>query len=96
MRLLFIHSKPFSFHVTEDTKFAEPLVEGGEVQGEGKAENALVVFCAAEAPDEQAPGRVVATAAHEIEKAFENVKAQTIVLYPYSHLSNNLCRKQKR
>lgn len=91
MRLLFIHSKPFSFHVTEDTKYAEPLVDGGDVQGQGSADNALVVFCAAESPDEEAPGRVVATAAFEIEKAFQNVGAKSIVLYPYSHLSNNLC-----
>lgn len=91
MRLLFIHSKPFSFHVTEKTKYAEPIEDGGEVLERGSAENALVVFCAAEAPDEEAPGRVASTAAHEIGKAFETVGAKTVVLYPYSHLSNNLC-----
>ena len=93
MRLLFIHSNPFYFRVTEKTRFAEEFTE--EVAEEANAENALVVFVAAEAPDTESVERVVATAALEIEKAKENVGADTIVLYPYSHLSNNLCSPQK-
>lgn len=89
MRLLFIHSKPFSFKATEPTRFAEPI--GPTVKAEGSAEDALVVMLATEKPDEQSPDRVVAKAALEVEKAFKNLGAKTIVLYPYAHLSNNLC-----
>jgi len=93
MRLLCIHSAPFSFEATEKTKFAEEIVE--PVAAEGSADNALVAFVAAEKPDEAAPAEVAARAVEEIIKTAKTAAAETIVLYPYSHLSNNLARPQK-
>ncbi|MFA6447828.1 MAG: O-phosphoserine--tRNA ligase [bacterium] len=88
MRLLFIHSAPFSFKATEQTKFAEKIEP--PVVSEGRADDALVVMIAGEKPDEAAPDLVVEKAAAEIEKVRDKVAAHTIVLYPYSHLSSNL------
>lgn len=88
MRLLMIHSDPFSFGVTEKTKFAEkiepPVVDRVAV------DNALVVFIAVEKDDELAQKKVCRRAIGEIKKMYENVGAATIVLYPYSHISNRL------
>lgn len=88
MRLLCIHSSPFSFKATEPTKVAEQIEP--PVVREGAAEDALVVMIAGEKPDEAAPDLIVEKAAVEIEKVREKVAAHTIVVYPYSHLSNNL------
>lgn len=88
MRLLFIHSAPFSFKTTEKTKYAEKVEP--PVVSEGSADDALVVLLASEKPDEAAPELVSERAAEEIVNARERVGAHTIVLYPYAHLSNNL------
>jgi len=88
MRLLLIHSAPFSFKATEQTKFAEKIEP--PVVAEGRADDALVVMVAGEKPDEIAPDIIAEKAAAEILSVREKVAAHTIVIYPYSHLSNNL------
>lgn len=92
MRLLFIHSRPFSYKVTGESGFAEPL--SSDVRGECSVADALVALVAVEAQDENSVERVVATAAMEIEKVLKRVGADTVVLYPYSHLSNSLSAPQ--
>jgi O-phosphoseryl-tRNA synthetase len=88
MRLLFIHSAPFSFKATEKTKYAEKIEP--PVVSEGAADDAIVVMLASERSDEAAPELVSERAAAEIISSFERVGAKTIVLYPYAHLSNDL------
>ncbi len=88
MRLLLIHSAPFSFKATEQTKFAEKIEP--PVVAEGRADDAIVVMVAGEKPDEVAPDIIAEKAAVEILSVREKVAAHTIVIYPYSHLSSNL------
>jgi len=93
MRLLIIHSEPFSFEVTEKTKHAEDIRP--PVSSSTEAENALVAFVAVEKQDERDTAGAAAGARDEILKVLEKVSADVIVLYPYSHLSNNLARPGK-
>jgi len=88
MRLLFIHSAPFSFRATEQTRFAEKVEP--PVVSEASADNALVMMIASEKPDEKAPEIIAGKAAAEALAVRERVGAETIVVYPYSHLSSNL------
>jgi len=92
MKLLMIHSAPFSFRATEQTKFAEKIEP--PVVREAAVDDALVVMIAAEKNDEKTADAVVARAREEIQKVFQQTGAKSIVLYPYSHLSNNLGRPE--
>lgn len=93
MKILCIHSAPFSFEATEKTKFAENIE--APVVDKAEATNALVVFIATEKPDESATDEIIRRAVEEILKTKESVGAETIVLYPYSHLSSNLASPGK-
>ncbi len=88
MRLLMIHSNPFSFEITDKTKFAEEIVP--PVVDRAEVDNALVVFAAVEQHDAVEQEKVCGKAFAEIKKTYENVGASIIALYPYSHLSNRL------
>jgi threonyl-tRNA synthetase len=55
-----------------------------------RVEEALVVFSAVEKADEADIGRIASNAVAEIQKVFNEVKADSIVLYPYAHLSSDL------
>ncbi len=88
MRILLIHADSMSFEVKKKAiKSAQDLKEKT-----GHAAEALVVFMASEKPDETNPRSVVEKTADEIKKVFANVGAETIVLYPYAHLSDNLSK----
>lgn len=52
-------------------------------------ENVLAVFTSVEAGD---TAQAAAKAAEAIKKNYEEVKAATILLYPYAHLSSNLAK----
>lgn len=93
MRLLFIHSDPFSYRVTENTHVAEPIA--GDLKEEVEVQNALVVFTAAEKPDEKDIEDVTKQAAKDIIDTYKKVNAEWVILYPYSHLSNNLASPDK-
>lgn len=93
MRLLFIHSDPFSYKLTEKTRIGEPIV--GDLKESVEAENALIVFTAAEKPDEKNIDQVVSQAASDILETFHKVNAACVILYPYAHLSNNLASPEK-
>ncbi|MEW6203299.1 MAG: threonyl-tRNA synthetase editing domain-containing protein, partial [bacterium] len=88
MRLLFIHSDPFSYRVTEKTQFGEPIT--GDLRESAQLENALVVFIAAEKPDEGYEDEVVERVRDAIVEVNGKLSPSSIVLYPYAHLSNNL------
>jgi threonyl-tRNA synthetase len=52
-----------------------------------KVNEALVVFTSVEKGDEQNPQQVIENTSKEILKVFREVKAKSIVIYPYVHLS---------
>ncbi len=85
MRLLLIHTDYIEFRAKQKTKVAEDVPE--EMK-QGRAEEALAVFIAVEKQDEGK--NVVEKAIAEIEDVFSKVKAESIVLYPYAHLSSSL------
>ncbi len=55
-----------------------------------KVEETLVVFTAIEKCDEQNQKEAVKKSTDEIKKVYDQIKAHSIVLYPYAHLSSNL------
>ena len=63
-----------------------------EEKGGYRVENALVVFVTVEAGDDSS---VAKRAASDIEKNFREVKAATVYINPYAHLSNDLARPDK-
>jgi threonyl-tRNA synthetase len=88
MKILLLHS---DFIEWEPKKKAVPMAEEAEKKPK-KVTEALVVFTAVEKEDEAEPEKVVENATKEILGVFEQVKAKTIVLYPYAHLSSDLAQ----
>ncbi|HII76248.1 MAG TPA: threonine--tRNA ligase, partial [Methanolinea sp.] len=87
MRLLLIHSDFIEFEARKKTGMAE---EGQPLKG--FKEEALTVFCAVEAGDEDDIPGVVELAGEEIGKTADQLSVENIVLYPYAHLSSDLAR----
>lgn len=87
MRLLLIHSDFIEFEAKKKTGMAE---EGQPLKG--FTEEALTVFCAVEAVDEDDIPGVVELAGGEISKTADQLSVENIVLYPYAHLSSDLAR----
>ncbi|MEZ0319000.1 MAG: threonine--tRNA ligase, partial [Pyrobaculum sp.] len=85
MRLLYIHAERFTWEAKETALDIrdEPV--------SGKAENALVVFVAVERGD-TADDEFLRQVARDVVDVAQRVKASTIVVYPYAHLSNDLAR----
>lgn len=87
MRILLIHSDYLKYKTKSKTRIAEKI---DEEKGEGIYENALVVFTAVEKEDEIDREAIVENAITEIKDVFGKVGAETIVIYPYAHLSSSL------
>jgi len=88
MRVLLIHSDFLEFEAREKAlKTAPDLTEKT-----GRAENALVCFMAGEKGDEANPESVVKKVVADVKDLYGKVKAESIVLYPYAHLSSDLCK----
>jgi threonyl-tRNA synthetase len=83
MILLFIHAESFSFKVKE--KAVESAEE--DFLDSLKKDNVLVVFTTVEKEDNDV---TVSKALNNIFDVFSKVKASSVVLYPYAHLSSNL------
>ncbi len=90
MRILMIHASEFSFQVTEATQVAAAAGDVGEDEKRGASGDSLVCFLCVEAGDEDRPAEVVAEAKRKIHHHFRQVKAETLWLYPYAHLSSDL------
>lgn len=89
MRLLFIHAKMFMYNIVskavdEADDITDDVIHGKELN------NVLVVFTSIESSDEKAPEIVVEKACEEILDVYKKVKADSILLYPYAHLSYSL------
>lgn len=88
MRILLIHCKEFEYSARD--KEAERAEELDEVNGAGKFENVLVAFTTVERDDAKNPEGVAEQAGQEILDVLQKVKAVSILVYPYSHLSSSL------
>lgn len=88
MRALLIHAERFSFNAKERAiKEAESL---DEVKGSAQLSNALVVFITVEPEDSRNLNALIKNAADDILDVFRKVNADTVVVYPYAHLSKKL------
>jgi threonyl-tRNA synthetase len=87
MQLLLLHSDYIEYEALKKTPVAE---SASKDQMKGRLEEVLAVFMAVEKVDDiDWEGAVMETVA-AIEDVFSKVKAKTIMLYPYAHLSSNL------
>ena len=88
MRILELHCDYVAYKPTQ--KALKSIADlGEEDKKEKRLENVLAVFTTMEKGDEKAS---VEQAALEVKKNFLEVKAKTILLYPYAHLSSNLAK----
>jgi len=87
MRLLLLHVDYLDYAVTKATKYAETVEDSSR---QGRMEEALVVFAAAERSDEEAIDAVAQDTADVIRDVATKVATEKVVLYPYAHLSSDL------
>lgn len=87
MRLLLIHADYLEYEARKETKIAEEI---SEEQKSGRAEETLAAFMAIEERDEKDPDQVIRKAFDEINDVRNNVGADSVVVYPYAHLSESL------
>jgi len=91
MRILELHCDYFA--QKPKNKAIKTLPELSEEEKAGyRVENALVVFTTMESTDDH---ETVKAAAEAIKKNFEQVKAATVFINPYAHLSNDLAKPDK-
>jgi len=86
MRVLLIHSDYLEFEAKRKAMKNAPDAK----EKQRRVEDVLVAFIAVEKSDELNPDSVVAKLVSDIKDTFEKVKAKTIALYPYAHLSSDL------
>jgi len=91
MRILELHCDYFAQKPRNKAIKSLPELSDEEKNGY-RVENALVVFTTMESTDDNA---AVQAAAEAIKKNFEQVKAATVFINPYAHLSNDLCPPDK-
>lgn len=91
MRILELHCDYFSQKPRNKAIKSLPELSDEEKAGY-RVENALVVFTTMESTDDNA---AVQAAAEAIKKNFEQVKAATVFINPYAHLSSDLCPPDK-
>jgi threonyl-tRNA synthetase len=89
MRILMIHADRFSFRVTGETSVALPA-ELEKAGSEGQVDEALVVFAAAEKGDDSDVASVAKQVGEQALDLASQVGTETIVVYPYAHLSSSL------
>ncbi|RLE57982.1 MAG: threonine--tRNA ligase [Thermoprotei archaeon] len=88
MRLLLIHAEYFRYKVRE--KAIESAEELDGVKSEAESRNTLVCFCTVEKGDERNPEAIAESACSEVLSIMSKVRASSVVLYPYAHLSQKL------
>lgn len=88
MKFLAIHADFIEFQAKKEAlKGAEKTDKDSH-----RIEECLVILTAVETRDEDNPKAIVARYVSEIKDIAEQVKAKTIVLYPYAHLSSKLAK----
>jgi len=88
MRMLLIHADQFEYEVTEKAvRDAEPLPDEPH---KASLRDVLVCFCTVEEDDGVDPGLIVERASGEIRELAGKLGVDTVVVYPYAHLSSEL------
>ncbi|MEM2123123.1 MAG: threonine--tRNA ligase [Candidatus Bathyarchaeia archaeon] len=88
MKMLLIHADHFEYEVTERAvRDAEPLPEE---LSKTSLRDVLVCFCTVESGDSVDMGFIVDRASGEIRELAGKLGVDTVVVYPYAHLSNDL------
>lgn len=87
MQILLIHSDFIEYETKKSTPVAEKIEESFK---KDRMEEALTVFAAVEAGDEDNIEYTVQQAFVEIKKVTDQVKTNRIMIYPYAHLSSSL------
>ncbi len=88
MRALLIHARHFEYRALEKAiEEAEPL--SGE-NASGRFSNALIVFTTIERGDGSRLRELAGMVAEDVASVLLKVGAESVVLYPYAHLSRNL------
>lgn len=85
MRLLLIHSDHIEYEAKKKTKFAEEPCNPSDFLDE-----ALVAFCAVEAPDADDVDDVIHQAVSAIGEMSNQTSCKKVMVYPYAHLSSDL------
>ena len=91
MKVIAIHADSITF---KPIKKAIKSAEDVKIE-ETKVNECLVVLTAVEKRDENLVKESAKRLAEETSKIAEQVKAENIVLYPYAHLSSDLCHPDK-
>ena len=91
MKVIAIHADSITF---KPIKKAIKSAEDVKIE-ETKVNECLVVLTAVEKKDENLVKESAERLAEETSKIAEQVKAKNIVLYPYAHLSSDLCHPEK-
>ncbi|NHV60869.1 MAG: hypothetical protein HA492_05680 [Candidatus Verstraetearchaeota archaeon] len=87
MRMLFMHCESFNYVTTIPTRLAEPVDERCK---KCQVRDAMVVFVTVERMDECAIHEVAYRSCAEILSMMNHIGKKVIVLFPFSHLSNDL------
>jgi len=87
MQLLLIHSDYIEYEVKKSTPVAEQIEDSFR---KGRLDEALTAFMAVEGTDEANPKDVAEKAVAEIKKTASQVNTDSVMLYPYAHLSSDL------
>ncbi len=87
MQLLLIHSDYIEYEVKKSTPVAEEIEDSFK---QGRLEEALTAFIAVEKVDESNVEDAISKASAEIKKVALQVRTDSIMVYPYAHLSSDL------
>ena len=87
MKTLYIHSDYLEFTVKKPTPVAEQITEE---EKQGRFDEVLVAFISVEKEDEEELEAVAQKVTEDLVQVSKKVGAETIVLYPYAHLSSSL------
>ena len=85
MRLLLIHSDHIEYEAKKKTKFAEEPCSSSD-----SFDEALVAFCAVEAPDADDIEDVISQAVTAVTEMSDQTHCRRVMVYPYAHLSSDL------
>ena len=86
MKALFLHAKKFCFKPTKKALKSAKDLEEKEMKCK---ENALVIFLTIEKEDKE---EFLNSLLEDAKVQYQRVKASSVVLYPYAHLSSNLAK----
>lgn len=87
MKTLYIHSDYLEYAVKKPTPVADQITED---EKQGRFEEVLVAFISVEKEDESDPEAIAKKVTDDLVQVSKKVGADTIVLYPYAHLSSSL------